>query len=153
MRNIKNRLYRNHRIDFKNPKDFSKSQLKGIVKDWIACRVGNDGAEPKSYYNNIENNFKGFDNVKVMSVDGEPCAINAGWKIINSNNYYSCVGLLNYKYSGLGEVSNLQYLIFLKKKKFDFVDFGGSDMPLLEFKNKFRPHNLYKTHQFFIYKK
>jgi len=153
MRNIRNSLLKNHKIEFRHPTEFHKAQLKRIVKEWTVSRIGNDRAHPASYYNNIENNFEGFDSATVMVVDGRPCAITAGWKIVNSNNYYSCLGLLNYKYKGIGEVSNLQDLTFLKKQKFHYADFGGSDPPLLEFKKKFRPHKIYKTHQFFIYKK
>ncbi len=153
MRNIKNRLYRNHKIEFKGAQDFPKSQLKRLIKDWAVGRVGNDKADPASYYNNIDNDFKGFDSVKVMTLDDKPCAISAGWKIVNSNDFYSCLGLLDYKHPGIGEISNLDDLISLKKKKFRFVDFGGSDLPLLEFKKKFHPHKIYKTHQFFIYKR
>jgi hypothetical protein len=153
LRNMKNRLLKNHKIEFKPPKVFNKTQLRKVVREWASGRVGNDEAHPTSYYNNIRNNFKGFDYVNVMVVDGKPCAITGGWKIVNSKNYYSCLGLLNYKYRGIGEVSNLQDLILLKKQNFRFVDFGGSDQPLLEFKKKFRPHKIYKTHQFFIYRR
>lgn len=153
MRNIKNRLYKKHEVEFKNPEDFNKKQLKKVVKDWVAGRVGNDAAQAQSYYNNIDNNFEGFHSVKVMAVDGKPCAITGGWKIVNSDDFYSCLGLLDYKHPGIGEISNLQDLISLKKHKLGFVDFGGSDPPLLEFKKKFKPHKIYKTHQFFIYKR
>jgi hypothetical protein len=153
MRNMKNRLHRNHKIEFKHPGEFHKTQLKKIVREWVSGRIGNDSADHTSYYNNIDNGFEGFDSVKVMTLDDKPCAITAGWKIVNSNNYYSCLGLLNYKHPGIGEVSNLQDLVSLKKKGFRSVDFGGSDAPLLLFKKKFRPHKIYKTHQFFIYKR
>ena len=73
--------------------------------------------------------------------------------IPNSKGYYSNMGILNYKYDGLGELSNWDDLCFLKKQGYEFVDFGGSDDRILEFKKKFKPHKVYKTYIFSIVRK
>ena len=83
-------------------------------------------------------------------MDNKPCTITAGWRIPNTKNYYSAVGILDYSYPELGEVANMDDLDRLKRKGFDYVDFGGSDETLLSFKKKFRPEKIYKTYIFSI---
>jgi len=153
LRNIRNRVLRRHSIKFYDHTKFSKDQLKKVVKDWIDSRIGSEYADKQFYFNLIDNEFNGYDLVRILCVNKEPCCITAGWKIPNSKNYYSNLGILNYKYDGIGELSNLNDLKFLKKRGFKKVDFGGSDKPLLEFKKKFKPHEVYKTYYFSISKK
>ena len=45
-----------------------------------------------------------------------------GWKIPNSRNYYSGIGLCNYRYPGLGEITNIDDLTQIKHKKFPLAD-------------------------------
>ncbi len=152
MRNIINRLKNKNKIEIRDAGEFSKQELDNIIKEWVKKRKCPDKAHPYSYYNSIKNNFEGYDFARVLSVNNKPCAITAGWKY-GKNKYYSEMGILNYKYEGLGELSNWDDLVFLKKKGFSMVDFGGSDKALLKFKMKFRPHHIYKTNIFYIHKK
>ena len=62
------------------------------------------------YLNLINNDFKGIDIAKTLYVDGRPSTITAGWRIPNSNNYYSAIGIVDYSYPGLGEVVNIDDL-------------------------------------------
>lgn len=152
MRNIKNNFYRLHDVEVRNSSEFSKEQLNKIVKEWIKRRSQYDKTHARSYFNLINNHFEGYDFARTMVVDDEPCTITCGWRIPNSDNYYSNTGILNYKCSGLGEISNWEDLVHLKKRGFRYVDFGGSDEYLLNFKMKFRPHKIYKTYIFSIKK-
>jgi hypothetical protein len=150
MRNIKNRFYKSHDVEVNNSIEFSKEQLNEIVKEWIKRRSQYDRTHADSYFNLIKNDFEGYDFARTMVVDGEPCTITCGWRIPNSNDYYSNIGILNYRCAGLGEISNWEDLVHLKKQGFRYVDFGGSDEYLLNFKMKFRPHKIYKTYIFSI---
>ena len=89
------------------------------------------------YLNFIKNDFEGTDMARSVVVNNEPCTITAGWKIPNSNNYYSAIGLYNYKYGGLGEIANIDDLTQIKKEKYEYADFGDSTESLLQFKKKF----------------
>ncbi len=150
LRNIKNRFYKRNKISVRNSKDVPKEELKRILSSWLKKRKDNDRVDKDYYSNLIDNNFKGVDMAKTMYVNGRPSTITAGWKIPNSNNYYSSIGLLDYSYPGLGEAANIDDLNRLKREGYDYVDFGGSDKVLLHFKKKFRPEKIYKTYIFSI---
>ncbi|MBW3012458.1 DUF2156 domain-containing protein [Candidatus Woesearchaeota archaeon] len=149
IRNIINRFereYPNHSI--KKPEECDKEKLKSLVMDWKKKRTARSRLYYQSYINLIEKNFSGYDNVRIIEIDGKPAAITGGWKIPNSNNYYSCLGFYDYDYNGIGEFSNIDDLRALKQQGYELVDFGGSDEPILNFKKKFKPNFIYKT---FIY--
>ncbi len=153
LRNIKNVFYKNHRVEVKDAKEIQKEKIKAIVKEWVKRRGGRDRALYERYIKLIDNNFDGCDSARTMVIDNEPCAITAGWKIPNTNDYYSGIGILNYRFNGLGEIANLDDLVFLKEQGFNHVNFGGSDKILLEFKKKFKPSFVYKTYAFSIVKR
>jgi len=153
LRNIRNRFYNVNRVRVKDSKDVPREELRKILFDWLKRRSYNDRVDEEYYLNLIDNNFKGVDMAKTMYVNGEPCTITAGWKIPNSNGYYSSIGILNYSCPGLGEAANIDDLNRLKKKGFDYADFGGSERVLLYFKKKFRPDKIYKTYIFSIVRK
>ena len=148
LRNIKNRFHRHNRVSIKDSKNVPKEELKRILSSWLKKRKDHDRVDKEYYSNLINNNFKGADMAKTMYVNGKPCTITAGWKIPNSNNYYSSIGILDYSCQGLGEAANIDDLNRLKKEGYDYVDFGGSDNALLYFKKKFRPEKIYKTYVF-----
>ena len=150
LRNVKNRFYKNNEVRVKDSKNVSKGELKRILSTWLKKRGTNDRVDKDYYFNLIDNNFKGIDMAKTLYVNGKPCTITAGWKIPNSNNYYSSIGILDYSYPGLGEVANIDDLNRLKRQGYNYVDFGGSDKVLLYFKNKFKPEKIYKTYTFSI---
>jgi len=130
----------------------SKEELNKLVKKWIETRHANDRVDDEHYYNVIKNGFEGCDSVRIFTINGKPVSITAGWKMPNSNNYYSAIGILDYDYKGIGEATNIDDLTELKKKGYDFVDFGGSNKGLFDFKLKFQPHFFYKTDFFTIIK-
>ena len=143
LRNLKNKLYSEHKIKFIPCNDIEKEKLKGIFEEWKKKRKAKDSIwQPQFYDNIIENDFKGIENAKTIVVDGVPSTISGGWKIPNSNDYYSALGLLNYKFDGIGEVSIIHELNFLKKKNYDYVNFGQSEKSLLDFKKKFYPERI-----------
>ncbi len=150
LRNVRNRFYKRNKVRVKDSKDVSKEELKKILLSWFKKRTCNDRVDKNYYFNLIDNNFKGLDMAKTLYVNNKPCTITAGWKIPNSNNYYSSIGIFDYSYPGLGEVANIDDLNRLKRKGFGYIDFGGSDKTLLYFKKKFRPEKIYKTYIFSI---
>ena len=106
------------------------------------------------YLKLIDANFDGTTFAKTLVVDGAPCTITAGWDIPNAQgSYYSAVGILDYRFEDLGEIANLDDLNRLKEAGYQFVDFGGSPIPLLKFKLKFRPQAVYVTNTYAIVKK
>ena len=150
LRNMKNRFYRNNKVSVRDSKDVHQEDLKKILLNWLKKRDSNDRVDKDYFIKLIDNNFKGVDMAKTMYVNGKPATITAGWKIPNENNYYSAIGVLDYSYPELGEITNMDDLNRLKKKGYDYVDFGGSDKVLLNFKKKFKPQKIYKTYIFSI---
>lgn len=153
IRNIRNRFYKSNKVQVKDSKDVNPDKLRNIVSEWVRRRTNIDRPFYQRYFNMIKNNFDGVLFARTMIVNKEPCSITAGWKIPNSSNYYSGIGLYNYKFRDIGEIANLDDLFFLKKKNFDAVDFGGSGSTLLKFKQKFKPTSIYKTYSFPVFGK
>jgi len=150
LRNIKNRFLRKNTVKVADSRIVPKEKLKEIVEKWLAKRKKNDKVDKDYYYKLIENNFKGMDMAKTLYINGKPCTITAGWKIPNTKNYYSSVGIFDYSCEGLGEIANIDDLNRLKKEGYEYVDFGGSEKALLSFKRKFKPEKIYKTYVFSI---
>ncbi|MBS3131947.1 hypothetical protein J4212_05940 [Candidatus Woesearchaeota archaeon] len=153
LRNIKNRFYRMSRVRAVPSQRVDKEKLKEIVRQWVKRRSGSDTAHEEYYFNLVDNNFKGTDFARTLLVNGRPCTITAGWKIPNSDCYYSAVGIYDYSHKDLGVVTNFDDLKNLKRKGMKYVDFGGSDKALLQFKKKFKPDHIYKTYLFSIVRK
>ncbi|MBI2144396.1 hypothetical protein HYU17_04585 [Candidatus Woesearchaeota archaeon] len=163
LRNIKNRFYKEHSVEVVDTKLIDREALKKIVSDWIArrrllslgaSRENSNFIYYKTYINILDLEFEGMKLAKTLVVDGRPCTITAGWETPNSNKgYYSGVGICDYSFEGLGEIANLEDLWSLKKKGYRLVEFGGSTLPLLRFKLKFRPHFAYMTHTYGIVRK
>ena len=154
LRNVKNKFLKSHNVEIIPSKEIEKRKLNDIVLRWRKNRPKLEKIYyTQMYLNFIKNDFEGTDIARSVVVDGKPCTITAGWKIPGSNNYYSALGLYNYEYNGLGEVANIDDLIQIKKKKFEFADFGDSTESLLQFKKKFGPNHFYKTYWFHIVKR
>ncbi|MEK6983144.1 MAG: phosphatidylglycerol lysyltransferase domain-containing protein [Nanoarchaeota archaeon] len=153
LRNIKNKLLKTHIVEILPSREIDKKKLSDIVLRWKKCRNKvNKNQNPQMYINFINYDFEGTDMMRTIIINGEPCSITAGWSIPNSNNYHSAIGLHNYKYDGLGELSNLDELEQLKKKKYEYADFGQSNKSLLQFKKKFGPDDIYTIYGFYILK-
>ena len=153
LRNIRNKFYKEHKVSAVGFKDADKNELKRIVKEWKEKRKGKDFAYAREYLNVIDSGFKGFDCVRILVVDGKARAITGGWKVPNTNHYYSSLGVYDYSIDRLGEIANLDDLTYLKSRGYKLVNFGGSGKELLEFKNKFKPSSCYKTYIFSVKKK
>lgn len=153
LRNIKNRFYKLNKVAVEDSRKISPERLKKIVHDWVKKRTNIDRPFYHRYLNMVRENFNGVEFARTLLVNNEPCTITAGWRIPNSNDYYSGIGVYNYKFSDIGEIANLDDLVFLKKKKFEKVDFGGSGPTLLNFKKKFQPAYIHKTFSFPIVRK
>jgi hypothetical protein len=153
LRNIKNKFYKEHKVEIKKPEDVEKEALRQVVKGWKMNRNAKDFAYTREYLDVVDNDFEGFDETRVLVVDGKPRAITGGWKVPNSQQYYSSLGVFDYSLDRLGEIANLDDLAYLKSRGYKIVNFGGSDADLFEFKKKFRPHSQYRTYTFSIKKK
>jgi len=163
LRNIRNRFYAGHSVEVVDSSGLDKERLKGIVNDWVVRRkllgLGSDRKDSNlAYYERylkmIDLGFEDSRFAKTLVVDGEPCTITAGWEIPNTEgSYYSAIGISNYRHEGLSEMANLDDLYRLKETGYNAVDFGGSPMPLLKFKLKFRPHLVYITHTYAVVRK
>ena len=163
LRNLKNRFHNEHSIEVVDSSSVNKEKLKAIVAEWVqrrrlmaqgSNRKDSNMAYFERYNNMVDFGFEGTKFAKTIMVDGEPATITAGWEVPNNDgSYYSAVGLSNYRHEGLSELANLDDLNRLKESGYSTVDFGGSPMPLLKFKLKFRPHFVYVTHTYAIVKK
>jgi len=154
LRNVKNKFLRHHNIEFIPSKDVEKKKLIEVVNSWRKSRNKIEMTYyMQMYLNFIKNNFEGTDISRSVVVDGNPCCITAGWKIPNTNNYYSAIGLYDYRYEGLGEAANVDDLTQIKSKGYEYADFGDSTESLLQFKKKFGPESFYRTYWFHIVRK
>ncbi|MBI3034299.1 hypothetical protein HYY72_04005 [Candidatus Woesearchaeota archaeon] len=163
MRNIKNRFYRENKVEAVDTSTIGKDLLKGIISEWVERRrmnsIGTDRKDSnftyiEPYINLINIGFGEMKFAKTLVVNGVPSTITAGWEIPNSDRaYYSAIGISNYRFEGLSEAANLDDLCRLKQNGYKSVDFGGSPLPLLNFKLKFRPTRTYRTYTYAIIKK
>jgi hypothetical protein len=151
LRNIKNQFFKLHDVEVIPCRELEKEKLNKVVLDWRKNRHKVErNYYIEMYLNFIKNDFEGCDIARSAVVDGDVCTITAGWKIPNSKNYYSGIGLYNYKHPGLGEIANIDDLAQIKNKKYSYADFGDSSDSLLQFKKKFGPESFYKTFWFHI---
>ena len=154
LRNKVNRFYEGNRVEVVESSDVRKEDLLALYKKWKKGRRATDRLwNPQIYENFIKNDFKGTDLTRVTIVNGIPCIIAAGWKIPNSNNFYSAIGIFSYDYIGMGEADIVYEMAFLKKKGHDEVNLGASEKSLFEFKQKFCPGKFYKNLMFIVRKK
>lgn len=150
MRNIRNRFQNNFKIEVKNPRRINKNILKHVLLSWKRNRYPRDRVDNTYYLNLIENNFKGFDVLRAISLNGEVCSFSGGWVMPNSNDFYYAIGIFNYKHKNIGDFINLDDLLYIKKLGYKYVDLGGSDTATISFKSKFNPVKIYKTYFFSI---
>lgn len=153
LRNIQNRFSRDHTIEIKDTHEVSKDHMHALVERWKKARSATHRGAVESYHGAIDHCFRGMYGSHLLIVDGVGEAINAGWRIPQSNAYYLATSLHSYAHWGLGEFSIMKTLEWLKEERFLSVDLGGSDKNLLAFKRQFGQITTHKTHQFSIYKK
>jgi hypothetical protein len=143
-----NKVHREHQVSFVAAEACRKEQLHTVVDEWKRERSQRDTAEDVYFHTVIDQDFAGYDHVRICVVDGTPRTITAGFRIPNSNGYYSSIGLYGRAVDRIGIVCNLDDLRFLKQQGYAFVNFGGGDRKLTEFKLKFKPSSTYSTHLF-----
>lgn len=153
MRYYWNKFFRDHKVEIKTVSEVDKNELKDLVNRWKKERMSGDRANMNYFLNAVEANLEGFDVTRVIIVDGKISSLTAGFKIPNSNNYYSAIGICSREFDRMGEISNMDDLMNLKKLGYDHVDFGNGLKELTDFKKKFRPEYLYKSYIFSIVKK
>src|SRR3989344_3370741 len=139
LRNLRNAFQRNHKIEIVGKDAVSRRDILNILDRWKKHRQASDRAKQEHYVSAVNNGFLGYDSVRFIVVDGVVHAMNGGWKIPNSNNFYSQLGIQDYAVDDMGEFSYLEDLAFLKSAGYDFADFGGGGKELTKFKQKFRP--------------
>jgi len=145
IRYFKNKFFKDYAAIVDDAKDEDRDALNKLVMGWKNSRTATDRAYYKGYLEIIKSGFSGFDMVKVIRVQGRPISIFGGWKIVNSNNYYSCLGIYDYAYENIGEVSNVIDLALIKQMGVEKADFGGGEVKLTNFKKKFFPDEFYRT--------
>lgn len=150
IRNIRNSFYKKNKVEVLPSNEVSKKLLVNIVLEWKKNKNSYGRADFTKYLNFIENDFRGTKHARTLIVNGKPSTITAGWSIPNRDVYYSAIGIHDYGCSHLGEIVNLDDLLFLKSKGNRQVNFGTSDKPLLSFKKKFNPDLMLKYHYFSI---
>ena len=153
LRNIRNRFQQNYKINILGREETSKNDILRVFKRWEERRKGDDKTHMECYKAPVKNGFVGYDSVRLIEIDGRICAINGGWKIPNSNIFYSQLGLHHYSMPNLGDFCYIEDLTFLKESGYEFANFGGSTPAMMVFKNKFFPTYVYKTIEFSIVKK
>ena len=150
MRYYWNKFFKEHKVEFTTADKITKDCLLNLLDEWKKQRTTGDRAYCDYYFHAISSGFEGYTNTRVMIVDGKVCALTAGFKMTNRNYYYSSIGLYNRDFDRIGEIANMDDLIELKKKNYEFVDFGGGEESLTNFKKKFKPTYYYQTHVFSI---
>ena len=152
-RNIRNRFYNHSSIRARKPRKIDKNALEAILFSWLKRRHPRDSVDSSYYLNVIDNNFRGFDMARALSINGGLCSISAGWKIPNSDGFYLGIGIFNYRHKDMGDFVNLDDFMHLKKIGCKQIDLGGSDKAILHFKMKFKPEKIYKTCVFSVSRK
>ena len=107
LRNIKNKLYSDHKVEFVPCTNIGKEALKEILYSWKKRRNAADSLwQPHFYDNVLENNFEGIENARSLVVDGIPCTITGGWKIPRSNGFIPHWGCLTTSLRALGKLES-----------------------------------------------
>lgn len=149
-RKIRNKFFRENKVIIKKADEVTVADLKKLVMDWKKGRKDSDRVHLLQYMRFLETAFTGFDLIRIMEVNGKVSAINGGWRIPKSQDYYSIFGLHDYNLRDIGEISYLDELTSAKKMGFEKINLGGSSGGLLEFKKKFHPDSFYITDTFSV---
>ena len=153
IRHFRNKFFKDYAVEVDAANEGDREALLALVVAWAKKRTAKDRANYKGYLALIKAGFPGFDMVRVIRVDKKPVSLFGGWRIANSNNYYSCLGIYDYDYENIGEVSNVIDLALIKEQGYDKVDLGGGEDNLTNFKKKFFPDEFYRTDVYTVVKK
>lgn len=150
MRYARNRFLNSHEVAIRDLRAVDTEEAIKLVTSWGKKRSGRDTVYAGEYIRMIENGFPGCDIAHAIFIDAKLSAMSAGWGIPNSKGYYSFLDIHDYSDPYLGEFAGLTHFLEVKKRSYEFLDYGGSDAPLLNFKKKFHPARIYKTYNFSI---
>jgi hypothetical protein len=150
IRSVVNQYYKAHRVEVLDAAVCAKTDVHNLVAQWRKNRIARDRAFDKYYHNIIDNDFRGLDAARVLYADGKAVALNGGWHIPNSHNFYKALGIHDYSDRALGDVMMVEELSWLKRAGFALADFGGGEKHLTNFKKRFGPASYYKSYEFTI---
>lgn len=152
-RYVRNLFLKTPQLKIVDPGKVGKALLKKLVLQWKGQRKIKERVDLQQYLKTIDNNFLGCDLKKIILINEKPAAIAAGWKIPNNSSFYIFMDIHDYNFPYLGEFSILNHFLEVKKRKYQYIDFGGSDDGSLAYKKKFFPTSIYKTYDFSIVRK
>ena len=148
------KFYREHQVSICDAKNYGdRDSLHAVVDNWKKRRGGHDRGMTGVYHHVIDGGFEGMDEARVFVVDGKEAGFNAGFMIPNSDRFYGAIGIHDYSVDDLGTMLYLEDLMWLKNHGYHEADMGGSEKPLLAFKNKFSPDSFYKNDIFSVVKR
>jgi len=153
LRYVRNRFLKNHEVRIKNAAKISSGSMLELLEAWEKNRTAKDRVWGPDYTKFVKNKFPGCDIARAIFIDGALRGLAVGWRIPNSENYYIYMDIHDYSDEYLGEFVTLDHFIEAKIAGYKLLDFGGSDKPLLNFKQKFHPAYIYKTYNFSIMRK
>lgn len=140
MRNAKNKFYKEHRLETADAKEFPKDKLHRMIEKWKEALPQNkEDIYDLRYHNAIDDGFTGFITARVLTVDGVPVGINAGYEVPNkSGRFTGVVGIHDYSVKDLGIIFYLEDLGWMKNSGYTEVDLQGSEKDEgLDFKLRF----------------
>lgn len=150
LRYVRNHFAKKYIVAVKDATEVSTSSLLNLLSVWSARRTARDKVWASDYRRFIEAGFPGCDIKRVTLLDGVLRGLSVGWRVPNTDNYYVYMDIHDYSDEYLGEFVSLDHILEAKKLGYKYVDFGGSDKGLLNFKKKFHPEHVYKTYNFSI---
>lgn len=151
IRNAKNKFYREHAVEIVDATKLPAQELREIVDIWKKKRKHRDRAYCQEYYSLIDHGFRCAETARAMKMDDKIVGFNAGWKIINADDFYAAIGIHDYSVADLGLMLYLEDLEWLKKAGYHNIDMGGVEAGgALDFKKQFLPARYYKTFVFSI---
>lgn len=142
VRNARNKLYREHKVQILSPSEIKKEELHDIFYKWenaISEKQDKEDIFNLKYHNAVEDNFRAFSTARVLVVDGRPVGINAGYKVPNApDRFAGIIGIHDYSLNDLGPILWLEDLGWIKNAGYKIYDMQGSeDDGGLKFKMQF----------------
>lgn len=146
------KFHKEHSVVYKKYSTEYQTQCLELLYKWKRERQVKDKADIGYYENAIKTGFKGYDETRLMIVDGIVRTMTAGFKV-RTDYYYSSIGIYDPTIPRCNDIANMDDLINLQQLGYTIVDFGGVEKEHLDFKKKFRPTRYYKTHIYSIERK
>jgi len=150
LRYVRNHFLKNYKIEIKDAREAPTDEILRLLKIWTKMRTAHDKVWAPDYVKFIQDGFPECVIKRVVYTNGTLRGLSVGWKIPNSEGYYIYIDIHDYSDEYIGEFVSLDHILETKKMGFKYLDFGGSDKGLLNFKKKFHPEYVYKTYNFTI---